>query len=99
MRPLAGGMARVEIEGATVGEVIDGLEARFPGVRERLVDDGRLRAGLAVFVDGVNSQRRLRTKLRPDNELHFIESLGGGSPTLAPTSVDTNPPPHGRGKA
>ena len=84
MRELTGGKSKVEVSGSTVREVVAALEARFPGLHDRLVEDDQLRSGLAVFVDGANSRRRLRAKVQPETELYFIESLGGGgvTPTL-----------------
>ena len=63
------------------GALSDGATEVF--VLRSLLDD-RLRSGLAVFVDGANSRRRLRAKVQPESELYFIESLGGGglTPTL-----------------
>ena len=81
MRELTGGEAKVEVEGSTVREVLEALEARCPGLRARLVEDDRIRAGLAVFIDGANSGRRLRTKVEHKSELYFIEALGGGAGT------------------
>ncbi len=78
MRVATDGVARVEIEGATVRDIVDRLEASYPGLGGRLVEDGQLRPGLSVFVDGANVGRRLRTKLQPDSELFFVEALGGG---------------------
>ena len=37
LQSLTDGEDKVEVSGATVGEIIDNLEARFPGVKERLV--------------------------------------------------------------
>ena len=81
MRVATDGASRVEIEGATVREIVDRLEANYPGLGGRLVEDGQLRPGLSVFVDGANVGRRLRTKLQPDSELFFVEALGGGAPS------------------
>ena len=58
--------------------VIDELEARFPGVRERLVDGDEIVPGIAVTVDGDVSGRGLDHRLRPDSEVHFLPSIGGG---------------------
>ena len=33
-----GSLRRVEIEAATVADMVDGLEARWPGMRDRLCD-------------------------------------------------------------
>ncbi len=79
LRELTGGEAKVDAAGSTVREVVDNLESQYPGLQARLMRDGNLRPGLAVFVDGANSRRALRTKLREDSELYFIESVGGGA--------------------
>jgi molybdopterin synthase sulfur carrier subunit len=81
MRELTGGETKVEVEGGTVREVLEALEARFPGLRARLVKDDRIRAGLTVFIDGANNGRRLRTKVEHKSELYFVEALGGGAGT------------------
>ena len=95
MRVVTDGAAKVQIEGATVREILDRLEERYPGLGGRLVDDGQLRPGLAVFVDGANSGRRLRTKLKPDSELFFVESLGGGAPlNFSKSILDSDLPQH-----
>jgi molybdopterin converting factor small subunit len=52
MRDLTGGLARVEAPGRTVAEVVDALDAAYPGVKARLCEGSRLLAGLAVSVDG-----------------------------------------------
>ncbi len=82
LRKLTSGEQRVDVGGSTVREIVDGLEAKYPGIRDRLVEDGRLRAGLAVFVDGANSRRRLRTKVGETSEVFFVESIGGGGSDL-----------------
>jgi molybdopterin synthase sulfur carrier subunit len=51
LRPHTGGEARVEVDGATVGEVIAGLVADNPALAERLLEDGRIRGYVNVFVD------------------------------------------------
>lgn len=79
LREFTDGQIKVDVEGGTVRVVVENLEARFPGLKNRLVQQGDLRPGLAIFVDGANSRRGLRTKLREDSELFFLESIGGGS--------------------
>jgi sulfur-carrier protein len=79
LRELAGGAAEVEVPGATVGEVIDQLEARFPGIKARLIDGDSLRANIAVVVDGEVSRLRLRQRLSENSEIHFLPAISGGS--------------------
>ena len=66
LRDLTGGQERVSAAGETVREVIDALEERYPGVRERLCEDGRLRPNIALVVDGAVSRQRLRHNLGAD---------------------------------
>jgi sulfur-carrier protein len=51
LRPQTGGQARVEAEGSTVGEVLRALVADNPALEERLLEDGRVRGYVNVFVD------------------------------------------------
>jgi sulfur-carrier protein len=51
LRPHTGGQARVEVEGATVGDVLAALVADNPALSERLLEDGRVRGYVNVFVD------------------------------------------------
>ena len=78
LRDLTGGQERVSAAGETVREVIDTLEERYPGIRERLGEDGRLRLNIALVVDGAVSRQRLRQKLGEDSEVHFVPAIGGG---------------------
>ena len=60
--------ARVEVEAATVAEAIDALNARWPGMRDRLIDSSpRIRRNINVFVEG--KRVALDTPLRPGGEM------------------------------
>jgi sulfur-carrier protein len=72
------GAAQVEVEGATVREVVNSLEARFPGIRERLCQGDQLAPTLQVSIDSVMSTQGLRAKVRPESEVHFLPAIGGG---------------------
>ena len=77
-RDLTGGAERVQVEAATVGEVVAALDARFPGMAARLSLGGALRPGIAVAVDGVIATRGLRQRLAAPSELHFVPAMAGG---------------------
>ncbi len=77
-RDLTGGVERVQVEAATVGDIVAILDARFPGMAARLTQDGRLRPGIAVAVDGVIAQRGLRQRLTAPSDIHFIPAMAGG---------------------
>lgn len=78
LRDMTGGLDRVEVPGETVGEIIDALDAKYPGMKARLVEDDRLRPAVAVAVDGEISSLKLRKKLRADSQVHFLPAISGG---------------------
>jgi molybdopterin converting factor small subunit len=78
LRDLTGGQARVQAEGNTVREAIENLEARYPGILARLVEDGQLRPTLTVMVDGEPATLRLRQPVNIDSEVHFLPAISGG---------------------
>ena len=85
LRDMTGGHATVEAAGSTVREVIDDLERQWPGIRDRLIDEGRLRANLSVAVDGEVSPLGIRESVDPSSEVHFVAAIKGGrgSPPVA----------------
>lgn len=72
-----GAERRHEIDGADVAAIIDALDARIPGVRDRLVEGGpRLRPHINVFVAG--EQASLSTAVAPGDTIHVIPAVSGG---------------------
>lgn len=78
LRNLTGGQAHVTAPGETVRQVIANLEQAYPGIEDRLCEEGRLRPHIAVVVDGEVSQQRLRHRLTETSEVHFLPALSGG---------------------
>jgi sulfur-carrier protein len=78
LRDLTNGEESIHLPGQTVREVVEQLEQRYPGIKERLYDGGHLRPGIAVVVDGVVSRQRLRHRLEEASEVHFLPAISGG---------------------
>lgn len=78
LRDLTSGQRLVSVEGHTVRQVIDNLEKRYPGIKDRLCDGDRLRASISVVVDGDTSTLKLRHQLEESSEVHFVISISGG---------------------
>ena len=78
MRKLAGDEPVVEVPGATLREVMDNLGEAYPGMKELIVENGRVRPGLQLAVDGVLSATGLMAKVPEDAEVHILPALGGG---------------------
>ncbi len=72
----------VEVEGATVGEVFNQLEARYPGIQARLCEEnGELRRFINVYVDGedIRFLDRLQTRVSERAEISIVPAIAGGS--------------------
>ncbi len=68
---------RVAVEGSTVGEVVDALDARWPGIRNRLCDSGpAIREFINVFVDG--ELATLDSPVGPNATIHVLPAVAGG---------------------
>ena len=72
------GQAWVEADGATVADVLDDLDQRYPGIRFRMIDEqGRIRRHIRLFFDG-EIVKELSHTLRADGELLIVQALSGG---------------------
>ncbi len=66
------------VEGRTVRQIINNLDASYPGMKARLVDNDRIIPGMAVIVDGEVSRLGLLQRVSEENEIHFLPAIGGG---------------------
>ncbi len=72
-----GAPARLEVTAATVGEAIDELDRRWPGMRDRLCDSTpAVRRHVNVFVDGERAS--LETQVQPGTEVFVLTAISGG---------------------
>lgn len=78
LQPLTGGRETIDIEGRTLREVIEELDSAFPGLKDRLCDEDRIRPTIAVAVDGQISNEGMRRKVEAGSEVHFLPAIGGG---------------------
>ena len=78
LRDLTGGVVEIGLEGSTVGELIDELDRRFPGLKSRLTRGDSLAPGLQVSIEDVMTRRGLKASVQPDSEVHFLPVIGGG---------------------
>jgi molybdopterin converting factor small subunit len=81
LRPLAGGSSTVQVEGATLTEVIGNLEAAHPGFADRLLDEsGALRKFVNLFVadDDVRYLDGLQTATPAGSTISIIPAVAGG---------------------
>ena len=68
---------QVELSVATVDEMIDALDARWPGMRDRICDSTpAIRLHMNIFVDGERAS--LQTRLAPGADVFILTAISGG---------------------
>ena len=74
---LAGGRRELELEGATVGEVLQALEREHPEVKGWILDErGQIREHINVFVN--KDYGREDTAVGDQDRLHVLPAISGG---------------------
>jgi len=77
LRPYTG-QREVEAHGATIGELLDDLDRRYPGLRFRVIDEqDKMRPHMRFFVNGVQVFDMARA-LVPSDEIQIVQALSGG---------------------
>lgn len=74
--------AVIEVEGGTIAEVIDQLEARHPGLKEQMMTEtGELHRFVNVYVNDEDARylEKLETKVAEGDTVSLIPSVAGGS--------------------
>ena len=72
------GCSHVDAAGATLGEVLEALERRYPGIRFRMIDEqDRMRPHMRFFVNGMQV-RELTHPLAPGDAVQIVQALSGG---------------------
>jgi molybdopterin converting factor small subunit len=72
------GISRLEAGGDCIGQVLDDLDARFPGLKFRVVDEqDRIRRHMRIFRNGDRAQD-LRLALSDRDEVLIFGALSGG---------------------
>jgi sulfur-carrier protein len=82
LRPLTQGQAEVTLENApTVKAAVEELSRRYPGLRERLLDDkGALRRYVNIFRNDqdIRHGKMLDTSLGAEDKLTIVPAIAGG---------------------
>jgi molybdopterin synthase sulfur carrier subunit len=81
LRTLTKGAAEVQAAGDTVADIIEDLERQYPGLKERLVEDGgQLRRFINVYVnqEDIRFLDGAKTALKPGDEVSIVPAIAGG---------------------
>jgi MoaD family protein len=80
LRMATNGAAVAEVDGTTVGEVLDALYERFGELRSRISEDGGLRRFVNVYVEGedIRFLSGLETPVSAGDEVTILPAVAGG---------------------
>ena len=81
LRKHAGGNETVDIEGATVGDIIGALSTEFPSLAAQIVDDkGKVRRFVNLFAndEDIRFLDDLDTEVSDGDELSIVPAIAGG---------------------
>jgi molybdopterin synthase sulfur carrier subunit len=82
LRKLTEGKDLVSVEACTVGEMLNALETKHPGLKERICDEkGQVKRFINIFVseEDIRFQDNLETKLAPGTEVSILPAIAGGN--------------------
>jgi len=90
LRNYTGQQSKVQVEGGTVGEVLQNLKQAYPGIESQLYEnDGSVRRFINLFVNGedIRGQGGIDTSLKDGDKLGILPAMAGGSLGLSPEQV------------
>ena len=68
----------IDAEGNNLRNLIEFLDKKYPGLKEELVDDEKLKPTISAVIDGRTTRLGLIQKLDKVSEIHFLPSIAGG---------------------
>lgn len=80
LREATEGEASADVDGSTVGEVLDALYDRYAELRSRIAEDGGLRRFVNVYVGGedIRFLDGLQTPVSDGDEVTILPAVAGG---------------------
>lgn len=81
LRKYTQGQEEVAVGGATIGELIAGLESSYPGIKERICDEsGAVRRFVNIFANAedIRFLQNLDTPVKDSDEVSIVPAIAGG---------------------
>lgn len=82
LRRVTNGQDKVEIDGDTLGQIIEAMDTSYPGFKDRLVDeDGEIRYFVNIYLNGedVRFLQGMETTTKTGDELSIVPAVAGGT--------------------
>ena len=81
LRSLTRGAAEVQADASNVQDLIDVLESQYPGLRDRLVENGgELRRFINIYInqEDIRFLQGATTSLKQGDEVSIVPAIAGG---------------------
>jgi len=80
LRSLTAGADEVKAAGGTIAEVIEDLEKKHPGLRDRLLDEKGVRRFINIYVgeEDVRFSGGLGTAVKAGDQISIVPAIAGG---------------------
>jgi len=80
LRSFTGNKKRFEVNGGDVSQVIDDIENKYPGVKNRLISDGQLNRYINIFVndEDIRFVKSLQTEVKEGDLITILPAVAGG---------------------
>ncbi len=81
LRSLTKGAAEVYADASTVSDLIEKLESQFPGLKDRLLEDGgQLRRFINIYInqEDIRFLQGATTSLKQGDEVSIVPAIAGG---------------------
>ena len=80
LRSLTGGEEQVQAPGETVKAVLDAIEQKHPGLRDRLLDEKGVRRFVNLYLgdEDIRFLDGLETKVKAGDEISIVPAIAGG---------------------
>jgi molybdopterin/thiamine biosynthesis adenylyltransferase/rhodanese-related sulfurtransferase/molybdopterin converting factor small subunit len=88
LRPFTDKLDAVEVDGATIGELLQNLTTKYAGLKQHLyAADGKLRSFVNIYVndDDIRYLQKDQTPLKAGDTVSIIPSVAGGAPAATET--------------
>src|SRR5688500_9693709 len=94
LRPCTEQQDAVEIDGNTIGELLQNLTTKYGGLKQHLYSaDGKLRSFVNIYVndDDIRYLQKDQTPLKKGDTVSIIPSVAGGAPSVVTKEQQTLP--------
>lgn len=81
LQKLTNGQAEVEVEASDIGGLIEALEGKFPGIKERICDEqGKIRRFVNIYLneEDVRFLNKEETPVKSEDRVSIVPAIAGG---------------------